>query len=446
LGAAGERRVAIDAALNEETRRGQPALADRPPAAPATVDSPAAGGLTHAQVMRAILLLSITSFCFQVTMNVTESIKPNFFRDVLGMDGALNGYLVAIRELPGFLLIFVAAALLRLGMARATSVSLLIAGIGFASFALSHSFAQVIIPTLVSSIGYHSMLQLQPALGLSLAKRGEEGAVLGRFNSIGFFGSLIAMTTVFLVLSGVEHWKGDLRTYQEPYLRGFFVLAGIVALIGAVAIVRFPVSSADQASARSAPRITWRREYRLYYWLSFLDGSRMQIYFAFASFVLVEHFDVDARALTLLLIVAALINWQTGKPIGRAVDRFGEKRVLTVGYCCHLAVFLGFAFAPNVWVAYLCYLGYNWLFLFSIGTTTYLRKICRREDLAPSLAMGVSLSHLTAIVVPIFGAALWDRLGYQFPFLFGTVFIVLSLYSTQRIDVARQRIREPATA
>ena len=108
----------------------------------------------------------------------------------------------------------------------------------------------------------------------------------------------------------------------------------------------------------------------------------MQIYFAFASFVLVEQFDVNARALTLLLIVAALINWLTGKPIGRAVDRFGEKRVLTAGYFCHLAVFLGFAFASNVWVAYLCYLGYNWLFLFSIGTTTYLRKICRREDLA----------------------------------------------------------------
>ena len=60
--------------------------------------------------------------------------------------------------------------------------------------------------------------------------------------------------------------------------------------------------------------------------------------------------------------------------------------------------------------------------------------------LAPSLAMGVSLSHLTAIVVPIFGAALWDRLGYQFPFLFGTIFIFLSLYSTQKIDVKRQRI------
>jgi MFS family permease len=436
--------VAIDATLKDDAQLGQAAVRSRTQLV--TTETVTTGGLTDAQFTRAVLLLSITAFCFQVTMNVTESIKPNFFRDILGMDGSLNGYLVAIREVPGFLLIFVAAMLLRLGMARATSVSLLIAGVGFAAFALSHSFAQIIIPTLVSSVGYHSVMQLQPALGLSLAKKGEEGAVLGRFSSIGFFGSMLAMITVFLTLLGVEHWHGNLRDHQEPYLRVFFVIAGIAALIGAAAIYRFPVSGDEQAIARAAPRITWRREYRLYYWLSFLDGSRMQIYFAFASFVLVEQFDVNARALTLLLIVAALINWLTGKPIGRAVDRFGEKRILTAGYCCHLAVFLGFAFAPNVWIAYLCYLGYNWLFLFSIGTTTYLRKICRREDLAPSLAMGVSLSHLTAIVVPIFGAALWDRLGYQFPFLFGTIFIFLSLYSTQKIDVERQRIRDAVVA
>ena len=82
--------------------------------------------------------------------------------------------------------------------------------------------------------------------------------------------------------------------------------------------------------------------------------------------------------------------------------------MLTIGYCLHLTVFLGFALSQNIWLLYLTYLGYNFLFLFSIGTTTYLRKICRPEDLAPSLAMGVSLAHLTAIVVPIVGA---DALG-----------------------------------
>jgi hypothetical protein len=52
---------------------------------------------------------------------------------------------------------------------------------------------------------------------------------------------------------------------------------------------------------------------------------------------------------------------------------------------------------------------------------------------------------VTAVVVPIVGAALWERLGYQFPFLFGTAFIFVSLWLTQRIDVERQRLADGPT-
>ena len=403
-------------------------------------------GLSSAQLAQGFTLLAITTFLATIVINVPLDISPNFFRDEIGMDGALNGYLIAIREVPGFLLIFVAAVLLRHGLAKATVIALAIAGVGYLLFAPATSFPGLILPTLVSSVGYHSWLQLQDALGLSLAKPGEEGSVLGRFRSIGFAGTIVALVVTGIILFGVDWVSGDLRAAQGPWLRGLFVVVGICAFLGAIVISRFPVSANARAAARAAPRITWRKEYGLYYWLSFLDGSRMQIYFAFAPFVLVEQFGVDALTLTILLIVAAIINWRSGAWVGKMVDRYGEKRMLTIGYCLHLTVFLGFALSQNIWLLYLTYLGYNFLFLFSIGTTTYLRKICRPEDLAPSLAMGVSLAHLTAIVVPIIGATLWARLGYQFPFLFGTIFIFISLWLTQKIDIPKQRIAGSAAA
>jgi predicted MFS family arabinose efflux permease len=397
------------------------------------------GFLPPAQLALATTLLGIATFTATMGLNVAQAIGPNFMRQELGMDGAQNGYLIAIRELPGFLLIFVAAALLKLGMARATAVSLLTMGVGYALYATSGSFLSLIVPTLIGSIGFHSWLQLHDALGLSIARPGEEGSVLGKFRGIGFGGTLAALIGVWAILFAVSRVSGDLALAQGPWLRGLYIVSGIAAVVGAVAIWRFPVSEDARAAAKAAPAITWRKEYRLYYALSFLDGSRQQIYFAFAPFVLVEQFGVDAVSLTTLLIIAALINWRMGPIVGKLVDRHGEKRMLTVGYSMHILVFLGFALSQNLWFLYLTYLGYNFLFLFSIGTTTYLRKICRREDLAPSLAMGVSLAHLTAVVVPIVGAALWARLGYQFPFLFGTVFIFGSLWLTQKIDVIRQR-------
>jgi predicted MFS family arabinose efflux permease len=387
-----------------------------------------------------MLLLGIATFAATMGLNIAQAIGPNFMRQELGMDGAQNGYLIAIRELPGFLLIFVAAALLKLGMARATAVSLFTMGLGYALYSQSDSFHSVIVPTLIGSVGFHSWLQLHDALGLSIARPGEEGSVLGKFRGIGFAGTLVALIGVWGILFVVGQVSGDLALAQGPWLRGLYIVSGLAAVAGAAAIVRFPVSDAARAATEAAPAITWRREYGLYYALSFLDGSRQQIYFAFAPFVLVEQFGVDAVTLTSLLIVAALINWRAGPIVGRLVDRYGEKRMLTAGYSMHILVFLGFALSQNIWLLYLTYLGYNFLFLFSIGTTTYLRKICRREDLAPSLAMGVSLAHLTAVVVPVIGAALWARLGYQFPFLFGTVFIFFSLMLTQKIDVVRQRV------
>ena len=398
------------------------------------------GALDEAQLKKGFRLLAIVTFLAMIVINIPQTISPNFFRDEIGMDGALNGYLIAIREVPGFLLIFVAALLLRQGLARATAISLFVAGIGYCLFAPANSFAALIIPTLISSIGYHSWLQLQDALGLSLAKHGEEGTVLGRFRSIGFAGTIVALVGTLILFWALRQVSGDLRAVQAPWLRGLYVATGICAMIGGLVILGFPVSANDRAMAKAAPRITWRKEYNLYYWLSFLDGSRMQIYFAFAPFVLVEEFGVDVLTLTELLTVAALINWVAGSHIGKLVDRYGEKRMLTIGYTLHLLVFLGFALSRNIWLLYLTYLGYNFLFLFSIGTTTYLRKICRPADLAPSLAMGISLAHLTAIVVPLIGAQVWSRFGYQFPFLFGTVFIFGSLYLTQKIDIPRQRI------
>ncbi|MCA9860670.1 MAG: MFS transporter, partial [Thermomicrobiales bacterium] len=234
--------------------------------------------------------------------------------------------------------------------------------------------------------------------------------------------------------------------YQEPYLRGLFFVVLISGVLGAILIYKFPMSANDRAAAAVAPRIVWRKEYYLYYALSFLDGSRQQIYFAFAPFVLVEEFGVDARTMTVLLIISALINWRAGPPIGRLVDRIGEKQFLTIAYIAHFFVFLGFALTRNVYLLYAFYLGYQFLFLFSVGTTTYLKKIAKREDIAPSLAMGVSLAHLTAVIVPIIGSALWSRLGYQFPFLFGTVFVVISLILTQRINASTQGFNAPEHA
>ena len=210
--------------------------------------------LSRDQLAYGFKLLAITTFCMTLALSSFDSIQANFFRDSLGMDGEDNGYLIAIREVPGFMLIFIAAIMLRRGLATATAISIFIAGIGFSLFAFTNSFSQAIIPILICSVGYHSWLQLQYALGLSLARNGEEGSTLGRLQGIGFLGTFIALVLVWVVLQGTSWITNAGDDHQDTILRVFWIFTGAAAIVGAVVIRKFPQSARDRRSAIRAER------------------------------------------------------------------------------------------------------------------------------------------------------------------------------------------------
>jgi hypothetical protein len=76
----------------------------------------------------------------------------------------------------------------------------------------------------------------------------------------------------------------------------------------------------------------------------------------------------------------------------------------------------------------------NVLFTFGVGFTTYLHRIVRPSELTPSLAMGTTMNHVAAVVIPVTGALLWQATGnYQVPFLVGAVISALSFGSMLRL-------------
>ena len=103
--------------------------------------------------------------------------------------------------------------------------------------------------------------------------------------------------------------------------------------------------------------------------------------------------------------------------LGRLIDRLGERRVLqgiNIGYVVALG---GYALAHDVYLACVFYVIYSFIAMFStIGASTYLRKIAVPEEVAPSLAMGVTILHVTAVVVPVAAGFILNYVGYQIPF------------------------------
>ncbi|MGI8854631.1 MAG: MFS transporter [Thermomicrobiales bacterium] len=387
--------------------------------------------MTRTAAQRGFLLLGLMQIAFGFALNGQQNIVTNYFDGVLHLAGPQFGYITAIREVPGFLLIFLSALFYRVTLQRVTAGALCLLAVAYALFGLSHSFWTVAPWVILSSMGYHTVLQTQNALALNLTTEGKSGAILGRMSAFNQGGSLAAL--IFILITFHFGWLS---------FRPTFIVLGVVAFLGAIAVVGFPHLHDGEERAQAAKRdpIVFRRDYRYYYFLTLIDGGRQQIFFSFGLYVLVHAFHLGVAQVSALLIAVTFAAMLAGPTIGRLIDAYGERRMLSVVNVAYIAALSGYAFTHNIVIACGCYVVYTFISpLSSIGASTYLRKIAVAEDIAPSFAMGTTMQHAAAIVVPVTAGIILNYAGYQIPFMIACGFACLNFIVTQRLDPAAQR-------
>ena len=382
-------------------------------------------------VGRGLIMLAVMSAAFGFAMNAQNGIVTNYLDQVLHLSGPQFGYWTAIREMGGFVLIFLTALFYRVSLQRLTAGALVVLAIGYAFFSLASGFWTVIPWTIISSFGLHTVLQTQVSLGMSLTTENRSGSILGRMSAMGQIGTFAALVMVYFLFR--FHWLS---------YRPTFIILGGVAFLGALAIVRFPHLHEGQVRKVAPKRepIVFRRAYGYYYWLVFLDGARQQVFFSFGLWVLVNHFKLDVEHVSLVLIAVTFGCMISVSQLGRRIDRHGERRSLSVINLAYVAALLGYALSPNVWVACVFYFVYSVIAPLSfIGASTYLRKIATPADLAPSLSMGVTMMHAAAVVVPVATGFILNYVGYQVPFYAACGVAVITFFVTLRLDPAKQK-------
>ncbi len=380
---------------------------------------------------RGFIMLAVMQLCYGFAYSANNSVVTNFFADVLHFSGPQFGYMTAIREFGGLTLILLMALLYRVSIPWLTSGAMLLLGLGFGLFGIATGFMSIIPWILISSFGMHTVLQTQFSLGMSLTTQERSGHVLGRLAAFAQVGTFVALLVVFLIF----HF--DLLSYTMT-----FVVMGIVAFVGAVAVFRFPHLH-DGEEREVAPKrepIVWRKDYRYFYLLNLLDGVRQQIFFSFGLWVLVNRFELGVEDISLLLLAVTFVGIVSSSYVGRLIDRLGERRVLqaiNIGYVIALG---GYALSGQVVLACVFYVIYSFISPFStIGASTYLRKIAVPEDMAPSLAMGITILHATAVVVPVVAGFILNFVGYRIPFFIACAAALVMVGVTRRLDPENQR-------
>ena len=209
----------------------------------------------------------------------------------------------------------------------------------------------------------------------------------------------------------------------------------MIAAMGIWALFQNPAKGRETVPQRK--RMILRKRYWLYYFLTFMSGARRQIFIAFAIFLMVQRFHFALKEIALLLIVNNIINYFLSPMIGKAIIRFGERKVLSLEYFSLIFIFLAYAGVQSKILVALLYIFDHIFFNFSIAIRTYFQKIGDPADIAPSMSVGFTINHIAAVVLPAVGGFLW-LIDYRIPFVAGAVLSAISLAAVQKIKYPRK--------
>lgn len=363
-------------------------------------------------------LFTALTFFFGFGFAVYNGVFQNWLRDRMHAGPIQLGGLESLREIPGLLAALMAGTLVSLAESRIAGLGLLIVAIGIGSTGLMPDYAWLIGAVVFWSVGFHLYTTVGPAITLALARGKEGGRHLGRMSAVGAAATLAALGLAALAAQTLHHFA----------YRNYYFVAGGSILVASVLCMLLSVHGERQPRAR----IILRREYSLFYLLIFLEGCRRQIFSIFASFALILIYHVPLRSMLWIQFINAIMISITAPAMGRVVDKKGEKKPLFYYSIGLIVVFLGYATFRSVGTLIALFLIDNVLFSFSVGYTTYLNRIVRKNELTPCLAMGTTMNHIAAVTVPIGGALLWYHFhDYQIPFWVGVTIAFVALIANR---------------
>lgn len=359
---------------------------------------------------------------------VWRALFNNFAVERIGAGADAIGWIQSVRELPGLLAFAVAFLALLFKEMRIMAVSLVLLGGGIALTGQANGIAVLMIATLVMSVGFHYFNPGSNGLVLMGFEPGICPRVMGQLRSLGAIAAVLGTGTVYLLVGRLGYeWM--------------FTLIGAIVAIGGIALFVVGKGGHQLPAGRT---VRLRKQYWLFYTLTFLMGSRRHIFTTFAPFLLVQAFGIDVKTMSLLLLVNSLLNIYVFQKIGKLITRFGERLVLTVSFAALIPIFLGYAYVHSLWVLCAFFVIDNVLFGFNLAMPTYLQKIAlSSEELTANMSVQETINHISAVVVPVVGGTVWVLFGSQAPFLAGVGIAAVSLVLSQWVRMPAARTTGP---
>jgi hypothetical protein len=374
------------------------------------------------------LFLFVLTFASTVAFQAWSIMCTNFAVDMVGLNAAQLGIVHSVREVPGLLTALVIMLLYLMREETLASFAVLALSLGVLLTGLFPSYGGMLATTLLMSTGMHFFEANNQSLIMQAYDTRIAPLIMGRLRGLTAGGNLLAGVLIL----GCASFLGF------PLM--FLIVGGLAFCAALYALSRRPDCS---SLPKQRAGVVLKKRYWLFYALTMLAGARRQIFTVFSVLLLVERFEYSIASISVLFIINNAINWFLNPLIGKAINLWGERRLLTLEYVAVLVIFSGYALLDNHLLICVLYVIDQVVYNFGIAVRTFFQKIAAPEDIAPSMAVSVTVNHLAAVGVPAVGGILW-LIDYRIPFWMGAGLALVSLLLVQYIS--RELRRERAAA
>lgn len=368
---------------------------------------------------RFLIILTVMA---AVGLQTWRTLFNNFAVQQVLLDGAHVGFIQSVREIPGLLSLLAIFFLFLLHEHILSALSVILLGLGLALTGFFPSFTGLALTTLLMSFGFHYYETTNQSLTLQYFDKCESPLVIGRQRSLSAATNIVVGLLIFFVFRFFD--------YKLLYLS----IGSIIVLFGIWALSMKPMS---EHAVVQHKKLIIKKKYSLFYILTLLSGARRQIFIVFSVFLLVQKFHFTAEAISLLFVTNNIINYFFPPFIAKMIVRFGERSILSVEYLSLIFIFVGYTYTQSpFWAAFLYILDHI-VFNCAVAIRTYFQKIADPRDIAPSMAVGFTINHIAAVILPFLGGYLWT-INYKIPFWGGAFLTLLSLLATQFIRTPKK--------
>lgn len=358
------------------------------------------------------VLLYLMAISMVFSFSAWMSLLNNFVVEVASFNGSQIGILQSLREIPGFLAFTVVFAIMFIAQQRLAYISMILLGLGVMLTGYFPSAIGLYITTVIMSIGFHYLETLNQSLSLQWLSKDKAPIILGKITAAKSFTGLVAFIIIYIMM----------KFYSIDYKYVYMVFGSTTVITGILAWIAFEHFKDDVVQEK---KLVIKKEYWLFYVLTFLAGARRQIFVVFAGFLLVEKFGVDIHNMVALLFVNSILNIYLAPKIGMFITKFGERITLRLEYIGLILVFVSYAFVDNLYIAFFLFIIDHLLFSMAIALKTYFQKIADPKDIASASAISFTINHIAAVFLPVLLGLVW-LYSNSLVFIIGSLIALIS--------------------